>query len=56
MVLDKILSFVDFINGIFYGDYWFISWGIILVIFIFTYGKEVPKFIKSLKSRKNTTK
>ena len=55
-MLEKIKIATDFLNGIFYGEYWYIAWGIVLLLFFLGIAKDIPKFIQSIKSIKNKNK
>ncbi len=50
--MSKFLEFVSFINSVFYGDRWFIAWGVVLFLFVPVVIKEAPKLIKSIKEAK----
>lgn len=51
MVIEKIKIAIEFLHNIFYGQYWFIPWGFILLIFAIKFGKDIPKLIKSIKNK-----
>lgn len=51
-MLEKFLETVAFINSIFYGEYWYIAWGCIVLLFLPFIIKELPKFVKSIKEAK----
>ena len=55
-MLKKFLDLIAYINSIFYGEYWYIAWGIIFLLFAFTVAVEVPKLIKSFKEAKERGK
>lgn len=50
--MSKFLEFVSFFNSVFYGNHWFIAWGIVLLLFVPVIISETPKFIKSIKTAK----
>ncbi len=43
---------IDFLNSIFYGEHWFIAWGVIFFFFIIGFALQLSPVIKSLKERK----
>lgn len=47
-----LFEFISFINSVFYGEHWFIAWGVVLLLFGFLVASEVPKLVKSLKENK----
>lgn len=50
-MFEKIKIATDFLHGFFYGDYWFIPWGFILLVLAIHFGKDIPKLIKSIKNK-----
>lgn len=50
--MSKFLEIVAFLNSVFYGKYWFIAWGAVLLLFIPVAIKETPKLIKSIQEAK----
>lgn len=54
--MSKILEFVSFMHNVFYGEHWYIAWGIVLLFFIPAAISEVPKLIKSIKAAKSRNK
>ncbi len=50
--MSKFLEFVAFLNSVFYGDRWFIAWGVVMLLFVPVVIKELPKLIKSIKEAK----
>lgn len=50
-MFEKIKIAIDFLHGIFYGQYWYIAWGIVLILFAIGIAKDVPKLIKSIKNK-----
>lgn len=52
-MFEKIKTVIDFLNGIFYGDHWYIAWGVILIIIALGVVKDIPKLVKSIKNMKN---
>lgn len=54
--MSKILEFFSFMRNVFYGEYWYIAWGIVLLLFIPAVISETPKLIKSIKAAKNRGK
>lgn len=51
-IMSKFLEFVAFLNSVFYGDRWFIAWGVVMLLFVPVVIKELPKLIKSIKEAK----
>lgn len=49
MVINKILETVAFINSVFYGEHWYIAWGVIVLLLSPFIVRELPKLIKSIK-------
>lgn len=54
--MSKFLEFVSLLNSVFYGEHWFIAWGIMLLLFVPVVISETPKLIKSIKAAKNRNK
>ena len=50
--MSKFLEFVAFLNSVFYGEYWFIAWGVVMLLFVPAAIKEAPKLIKSIMEAK----
>lgn len=46
---------LDTVRNLFYGDNWFIWWGIVAVPFAFGVFIQVPKTLKSIKNHKKIT-
>lgn len=44
---------ISFLNNLFYGEYWFISWGIIILLFVIGIAVQLPAIIKSIREKKN---
>ncbi len=44
---------IEYLNSLFYGDNWYISWGIILIIVVVGLALQLPPIIKSIKEKKN---
>lgn len=40
------------LNSHFYGEHWYIYWGIIAALIIFSFCVHLPKFVKSIKEAK----
>lgn len=47
-----IMEIFDFLNGLFYGEQWYIYWGIVAVPCLIGLISHMPKFIKSVKEMK----
>lgn len=54
--MEKFMEIINYINSIFYGDYWFVAWGIVLLLFSFFVIPEIPKLVKSFKEAKERGK
>lgn len=50
------MNFFRWVNSYFYGEHWYIYWGIIAVIVIIALSFRVPAFIKSIKAAKERGK
>lgn len=50
------MDFFRMLNSFFYGDHWYIYWGIVAVLLIFAVVVRLPNFIKSIKAAKNRKK
>lgn len=46
------MNFFRMLNSFFYGEHWYIYWGIVAVLFIFAVAVRLPSFIKSIKEAK----
>ena len=46
------MEIINSINSVFYGEYWFIAWGIVLLLFGSIIAVELPKLMKSFKEAK----
>ncbi len=44
------MKIFNFFNSLFYGDTWFIWWGIVLLIVSITIAIQLPAIIKSVKA------
>lgn len=55
-MFEKFLGAVDFINSVFYGEYWYIAWGCIVLLLSPFIIRELPSFIKSIKEAKKRGK
>ncbi len=52
------MDFFRWVNSYFYGEHWYIYWGVIALIVIIALSLRVPAFVKSIKAakeRKNVT-
>lgn len=47
-----IMEIIEKINGLFYGEHWYIYWGIIAALCLIGLIPQIPKFIKSVKEMK----
>ena len=45
-------EFIESAMMYFYGDYWFIGWGVCLLFFVIGFSINLPKLIKSIKETK----
>lgn len=43
---------IDFLNNLFYGDNWYIYWGIIALLFFLGLLTQLPMLIKAVKEKK----
>lgn len=50
--MEKIVEFIQPLHELFYGEHWFISWGIVVGIILIAGCFQLPSFIKSLKAAK----
>lgn len=50
------MNFFMWINSYFYGEHWYIYWGIIALLVIIGLSVHVPNFIKSIKEAKKRGK
>lgn len=50
------MDFFKMLNSHFYGEHWYIYWGIIAALIIFSLCVHLPKFIKSIKEAKKRGK
>lgn len=46
------MEIIEKINGLFYGEHWYIYWGIIAALCLIGLIPQIPKFIKSVKEMK----
>ena len=53
---EMFMKFIEFSNNLFYGEYWFISWGVIALLVIGALAVEIPKLVKSFKEAKERGK
>lgn len=51
-MLSKFMEFIGMLNSYFYGEQWYIYWGIIFIILAIAVVLNVPSFIKSIKAAK----
>lgn len=54
--MSKILEFISFMHSVFYGEHWYIAWGVVLALFIPAVIIETPKLVKSIKEAKKRSK
>lgn len=54
--MEKFMEIISYLNSIFYGEYWFIAWGVVLLMFGVLIAVEVPKLVKSYKEAKERGK
>lgn len=54
--MSKFMEFITMLNSHFYGEHWYIYWGIVFAIIAVAVGLNVPSFIKSIKSAKERNK
>lgn len=50
------MDFFRWINSYFYGEHWYIYWGVILLLVIGALAIEIPKLAKSVKAAKERGK
>ena len=50
------MDFFRWVNSYFYGEHWFIYWGVIALLVIGALAIEVPKLVKSFKEAKERGK
>lgn len=50
--MEKFFAFFQPLHELFYGDNWFIAWGIVAGILLIAGCFQLPSFIKSLKAAK----
>ena len=50
--MEKFFAFFEPLHNVFYGDQWFIAWGIVIGIILLAVGLYIPSFVKSVKSAK----
>lgn len=50
------MDFFRWINSYFYGEHWYIYWGVIALLVIGALVIEVPKLVKSFKEAKERGK
>lgn len=50
------MDFFRLLNSFFYGEHWYIYWGIVAVLLIFVAVVQLPNFIKSIKAAKKRDK
>lgn len=50
--MSNFMSVIDWLRSIFYGEHWYIAWGIILLLLSFWLIADLPKLIKSIKKSK----
>lgn len=43
---------INFLHNLFYGESWFIAWGLVLIFFLIGLVLQLPPIIKSLKEKK----
>ncbi|MCM1578134.1 MAG: hypothetical protein NC078_04965 [Ruminococcus sp.] len=43
---------IDYLNDLFYGDYWFIYWGIISFLFAVGLAFQLPAVVKAIKEKR----
>ena len=51
-----IKTMVDTLTNIFYGENWFIAWGLIALPFLIAAALSIPGLIKSMKKQKKSRK
>lgn len=50
--MEKFFAFFEPLHNVFYGEQWFIAWGIVIGIILLAVGLHIPSFVKSLKAAK----
>lgn len=46
------MDFFRMLNSFFYGEHWYIYWGIVALVFAFVIAVRLPSFIRSIKEAK----
>ena len=54
--MSKFMEIVAIIYSYFYGEHWYIYWGIVIAIVAVAIGLNVPNFVKSIKAAKERGK
>lgn len=52
----KFMEVIGMLNSYFYGEQWYIYWGIIFIILSIAVGVNIPSFVKSIKAAKERGK
>lgn len=50
------MDFFRWVNSYFYGEHWYIYWGIIALLVVGALAIEIPKLVKSVKAAKERGK
>lgn len=50
------MDFFRWINSYFYGEHWYIYWGVIALLVVGALAIEIPKLVKSFKEAKERGK
>lgn len=51
--MEKFFELIAYINSVFYGEHWYIAWGIVAVLFGIAVAVELPKLIEAIKAAKS---
>lgn len=54
--MSKIMDFVSLMHSVFYGEYWYIAWGVVLAFFVPAVIIEARKLVRSIKETKKRSK
>lgn len=54
--MEKFFEVIAYINSVFYGEHWYIAWGVVLALFGVAVAVELPKLIEAIKAAKNRKK
>lgn len=46
------MNYINYINNLFYGENWFIAWGIVIFLVVCGLAVQLPPIIKAVKEKK----